>query len=393
MGDTLTLASNQWATRPPDERFESLAALKEDALLSRTESKEQEIHLNKIRAVSEDNSLYFLINDEWKLEPNHYSFRQLCRIINYPAAALQEGVLPADLAAKVLNHRLKLTSKDAIANVLFRQSGERSTLRCITGTTYSRLWDSDVVTWMEPLLARGWKVPPARPAFADQPGTRPATEADVIQMGSGGGIRIEVGDPIAPAGLYRSDRDMFIFMIHDTKRIEDGTEQGLRRGFFGMNSEVCASSFKFIGFNARGCCGNHLLWDVYDVKKLIYRHVGEVQKRAFAAIQDELMTYAEEETSPIEKTIKWLQTHNIAPSKELVVETVQKFNIPNLGKKRIEEGYQMCEAHIQEDGSPRSWWGLAQGITRLSQLQFNMDRRIEIDTAAGKLLDIGVGMM
>ena len=49
-------------------------------------------------------------------------------------------------------------------------------------------------------------------------GIRIATEADVLR-GAGFGLSIRVGDKIAPAGLYASDHDMFVFMVNNDKRI------------------------------------------------------------------------------------------------------------------------------------------------------------------------------
>ena len=77
----------------------------------------------------------------------------------------------------------------------------------------------------------------ARPVFPNQPGTRPATEADVLQAVTFG-ISAKLGDPIAPAGLYLGDRSLFAFLIHEDRRIEDGTDAGLLRGFLVWNSEV-----------------------------------------------------------------------------------------------------------------------------------------------------------
>jgi len=56
----------------------------------------------------------------------------------------------------------------------------------------------------------GWRVPPAHPLFADQPGVRLASEADVLWP-DGFELSVRVGDAIAPAGLYLGDRSLFAF--------------------------------------------------------------------------------------------------------------------------------------------------------------------------------------
>jgi len=110
-------------------------------------------------------------------------------------------------------------------------------LRALTSEQYKRIWNWEVVERLLPLQERGWRVPQARPAFPDQPGARPATEADILDD-AGFGLSVKVGDMIAPAGLYASAHDMFAFLINEQKRIKDGTEEGLSRGIFFENSEV-----------------------------------------------------------------------------------------------------------------------------------------------------------
>jgi hypothetical protein len=47
-----------------------------------------------------------------------------------------------------------------------------------------------------------------------------------------------------------------------------------------------------------------------------------------------------------------------------------------------------AEQHVDTDGSPRTFWGFAQGITRISQAEAYADTRHELDMAATKLLSL-----
>jgi len=58
----------------------------------------------------------------------------------------------------------------------------------------------------------------------------------------------------------------------------------------------------------------------------------------------------------------------------------------NLTKKVIEGSFTIAQEHADTDGDPRSYWGLAQGMTRYSQTTGFADERTAIDSAAGKLL-------
>lgn len=129
-------------------------------------------------------------------------------------------------------------------NALFHSNGN-FVCRAFTSDDYARIWNYELIGRLRDVMGDGWRVPPARPAFINQPGARPATEADVLaRKTTGGGLTINMGDMIAPAGLYASDHDCFIFMVNEEQRIDDGSDGGLSRGFFISHSEVGASALK-----------------------------------------------------------------------------------------------------------------------------------------------------
>jgi uncharacterized protein DUF932 len=182
---------------------------------------------------------------------------------------------------KNLNHGVsKLASASGdnqSANVLFHQ-GDGLVVRAFTSDRYSRIWNYEVLDRLIPLQEYGWRVPPARPARRSQAGIRIATKADVLD-GNKFGLSIKQGDAIAPAGLYASDHDMFVFMVNERNRVKDGTSNGLAKGFFVENSEVGAASLSLTTFFYRVVCGNHIVWGATDVSELRIRHVGFADTR------------------------------------------------------------------------------------------------------------------
>jgi hypothetical protein len=89
----------------------------------------------------------------------------------------------------------------------------------------------------------GWRVPPARLAQGDDRQARPATASDVLDdREGGGGLSINLGDMIAPAGLYASDRDMFVFMVNEKNPIEDGRGNRSRLGRTGTSMDSSGAS-------------------------------------------------------------------------------------------------------------------------------------------------------
>ena len=73
------------------------------------------------------------------------------------------------------------------------------------------------------------------------------------------------------AGLYASDRDVFMFLIDEDHPIEVRNER-LSRGLFIWNSEVGKSSFGLTTFLYRYVCGNHIVWGAENVKEIRIRH-------------------------------------------------------------------------------------------------------------------------
>src|SRR4051794_1680780 len=117
-------------------------------------------------------------------------------------------------------------------------------------------------------------VPPARP-FRDDPRARPATPADIVPGQDAFGLAVKVGDIIAPAGCYASDRDAFIFMVNPERVIDVDGSGGLMRGFFLYNSEVGAGAFRVQAFYLEAVCSNHICWGAKGLHTFRLVHKGD----------------------------------------------------------------------------------------------------------------------
>jgi hypothetical protein len=383
MSFNLYKASNQWSTRPADERFETVQDLYAATVGYRNAAAEATLDLKQLRveAIDGEVSLVGRANNPARL--THWSFGQIASRVSAPAAYLR--TLPATLAAQNLNHGLA-KGGEGNAKALFHSNGSL-VLRCLTSDQYTRIWNSDVAQRLQD-LPEGWRVPPARPVNAGQPGTRIATEADVIASGHRG-LGIKVGDTIAPAGLYASDHDLFGFFINEDRRIaEPGNPEGLSRGFFVWNSEVGASAFGVTTFLYRSVCGNHIVWDASNVSEIRIIHKGQANARAFEGLRAELTRYADDSASDIEARIKVARSYSLGQTKDDVLDAVFGKKINGLTRGVIEQAYDLAEEHTDTDGSPRTVWGLVQGLTRASQVTPYADERVRIDKAANKVLQI-----
>jgi hypothetical protein len=186
------------------------------------------------------------------------------------------------------------------------------------------------------------------------------------------------------AALYASDHDMFAFIMDPEKVIVDPTGNALRRGFIAGNSEVGAGSLWFLSFLFRDLCGNHIIWGAEGVVEVRLRHVGSIASRwagAFAKIR----SYMDGAGSLDEARMREM-TVQIAGTKAEVLDKL--FGIKSLGlsRKALEASYDAVRP--DEDGDPRTVWGMAQGITRESQAQPFAEDRHAMDRAAGRLMQI-----
>lgn len=386
-GTNLYQASDQWAKRPPDERYWTVGEMLAAAKRYRSSAEEARINLADLRlAGGENNTLALLDPQDQQAALTNWSFGQLARRVQAPAGYL--ATLPSHVAAQALTAGLQRLGTDgADCNVLVHNNGSY-VCRSFMSDSYSRIWNDEVIAKLLHFEQQGWRVPPARPAFDGQPGTRPATEADVLNQ-KRNGLTVKVGDLIAPAGLYCSDHDMFAFMVNDNVRIDDGTEQGLARGFFVSNSEVGAAALKVTRFLYAYCCSNHIIWDVKDVQELKVIHVGRNNERYSWRIESTLKEYANASQSEDLARINAAKRLSLGKDKEEVIETLFKEPKVNLTKRELDAAYDRAEREYQEKRSsapPRSAWGFAQGVTAMSQETSFADERLALDRAAGRIM-------
>lgn len=387
----LVTASNQWSVRPADQRFWTLADLYAATKTYAEESKIKKLALSTASVIEQGGDLRLRGPAGNTAQFQHYSFGQFANLCGAPATYLRG--LPAELAAANLNHGLKSMQGEQI--LMFHQNGGLH-LRCVTSDRYERIWNHEIAALALGLEERGWRTPPARSPERD-PGecrttatripTRIATEADVLRNSAHPQLGIKVGDVIAPSGLYASDHDCFIFQVHEDKAIEGGDGETLYRGVFFSNSEVGAARFRVTMFLYESVCGNHIVWGAKVVADIAIRHTGDA-RRAFQAAMNGITDRSNAAASEDTQRIQAAKGHLLGSSKDEVIEMVFKKNL-GLGRKECEDAYVIADRYEGQHGrNPRSAWGFAAGVTRLSQGQPFADARDRMDRAAGKVLSM-----
>lgn len=361
-------AANQWATRPDDERFDSLEAMHRATLAYADTAAEAVVPWNNLRVEAVDGEVAVMGRVGVQANLTHHAFGQLAGRVGAPAGYLRE--LPATLAAQNLNHGLKQKGDSTDAQLLFHQNGGLL-LRAATSTRYERVWNHEVIARLIDFsYAHG--LVPAQKTF-DWSSRRPGQD-DTGKL---------ILDPNADKALYASDHDMFAFIM-DPEKVIVGPSGTMRRGVIAQNSEVGAAALKLMGFLFVDVCANHIIWGAEQITEVSFRHVGDIRNKWSDAML-EVRRYLDRAGSFDEEAFEGFRVR-IAEDKDAVLDKLFSLRSLGLPRKTLENAYDAVVP--SEDGDPRTVWGMAQGITRVSQSEAYAEDRMKIDRAAGKLLQI-----
>lgn len=363
---TLLAASRQWAMRPADQRFSSVADLHAAVQHHREVAVEQKgVAISKLKVTTK-------MDDAGVVHPvlgttttdatakfTHFSFGSLARRLSssenpVPAAYLR--TLPAGLASANLNNAIKnaVEGDKSDSTLLFAQNGDLI-LRAVTSDDYTRIWNVDITRRLME-LERTTNFQPAPEAFD---GSR---------------------------GLYASEKDIFAFMVDNDRRIfETLPGGGLGRGFFISNSEVGDASFSLTTFLYQYVCGNHMVWGAKGVHNIRIPHIGNADTRAFQKLAIELRKYSDssatDETAKVEKMIRV----EIKGTKDEVIDTLFKQGI---AKNVATRAVTIADESEDRYGNPRSVFALVSGITEIARDKVNADERVKLEKAAGAVAQI-----
>jgi hypothetical protein len=357
--NTLTQASQQWASRPDDQRYLSLAELKAAVDRRKVESWTATPSTKNVRVRVDDGQLGVELYDPTHGErrtvaPSHWGFGQLAQYAGAPASYLRK--LPAELAA--INVQWGLENNPLRDDGLFlAQSNGHHVLRSITSPSYGRIWDSQVVSAVEKVNADGrWQIPAASYATSN---------------------------PKRATTLYASDRDVFIFLVDPGHEIEVAGEK-LYRGFFTWNSEVGAGTFGICTFLYRFVCDNRIIWGATNVRELRIRHTGGAPERFAYEGAKYLRQYSEEATAGI--------VSQITKAKALEIEEAKKPD--GMAEWLQDRGFSKSiakasvDAAVAEEGKARSLWDIVNGITAHARSLPYANERVELETKAGNLMKL-----
>lgn len=381
-------ASQQWSSRPADERFASLAELYQSTRQYASQAREKIVSVAELRCAVDGREVELVGRQEVPARLTYWAFGQLAARVGAPASYLRG--LPATLAVQNLNHGLaQYADKTESAKLLFHKNGSLM-LRAFTGEGYARIWNYEVAARLITMEADGWT--PALPDThwgGSDVGKCIACAGDgkIFDVLGGPGMGCEKckGTGKELPALYASDHDMFAFVRNAGAVVrESGNPDGLQRGVIVENSEVGASALKLTRFLYREMCGNHIIWGASKVMEISVRHVGSARER-WGLYSAELKRYAEQSAGDDEAKIASAKTVMIGGTKEQVLDRLFGMRSLQLSRKTLAAGFEAVR--VDQDGPAETVWGMVQGLTRHSQTLAYADARTDVDRAAGRLLE------
>lgn len=359
---TLMQASNQWASRPADERFLSLIELQAAMRANRAVSASKVVSSRALSiAPVEDNprGLCVIGPNGAPVTPTHWSFGQLAGLAAAPAGYLRE--LPAPIAADCLNYGIRQRDAKDVGVLLRKNAEGVNTLAAATGPNYGRIWNATVA---DNLVSR----------FGD---------------GVSGDFRVpgEFGKAVAAnrdnTTIYGSDRDMFVFLADEEHRItvpnrRNGESGEMARGFFVWNSEVGAQTFGVATFLFDYVCMNRIVWGATQYREIRIRHTASAPDRWMDDVVPAIQSYANSRTDNIVAAITHAKQHRLDDLDAFLAKRFTK-----------SETVAIKAAHMADEQRPmENLWDVVVGATAAARAIPHQDARVDMERKGGAILDM-----
>lgn len=364
MTTNLMQASHQWATRPPEERFTSLPAMRQKLEEIRANSRAAVVSSRRLSVAPTADNRGILVEgpNGYAAAPSNWAFGQLANLSGAPASYLRS--LPAPLAADCLNYGLQVERDAQDTGVLLtrRPGASELELRAATGPRYGRIWNVDVVRALEERFGDG-------------------VTGDFRVPGEFGKALAEV--TTANTTLYAGDRDMFVFLADEVNRIalpnrRDGKAGELARGFFVTNSETGFGALKIKTFLFDFVCANRIVWGAEELEEISIRHTASAPDRFLEEATPALLEYSRASSAGITSALTAAQSSK--------VDKVDAFLASRFGPRVADR---IKAVHVAEEDRPiETIWDAITGATAYARSIPWTAERVEFEERAGELLDL-----
>lgn len=383
-------AHRQWATRPYDQRYTSLYDMLEAATLCRNNSEEITVKIDDIKLIGakdDSNTLTLAPTKKGSVpfgEFTNFSFGQVAQLGDAQPTAMYKR--PAPMVADWINYGLKsraidirdrARAKASAADVDLATGDIKDTVKiltrrhfngaedntqelaAITGPGYGRVWDVDLIKRLTKIAGDGvsgdWRVP-----------------------GEFGKAVTVTKDNTT---LYRSDRDLFVFLANEKDRVpaKRRGDKGLARGFFLWQSEVGGKTIGYKRFLFDYACSNRIVWGASEIKGKTMRHTQSTPDRVIEQMMPQIYALMMEEHEGVEEKV-------IAHAQTMMLPDPAKFITQHFGPSFVDK-FQLC--HIREEETAiETLWDVVTAGTAVARAIPYADKRTEVEEKASRLLDL-----
>lgn len=368
----LMRASNEWSVRPDDERYLTLEDLLAAVDSRKQISRERNVMLRDVQlGYDQNNEITVVGNSIPTATFSHWAMTQFATLTGAPASWLRK--LPAPLAKLNMEAGIELLGNgsnetklywtdpvpsDNAMDVLVNGIDKPAQLRASTGPTYGRIYDAEVARAVIRMNQDNrWSVP--LKAY-DGVNSKQATT------------------------LYASDRDMFVFLVDETRPIEvDGDT--LFRGFYTWNSEVGNATLGISTFLYNRVCANRIIWGARNVEEFKIRHTSGAPGRFLQEAVPALNAISESSTRPIVEAIQAAKQTRIGKT---VADVEKWLTGKGFGKFEIASAVKLAArgGDTGSGGDPTNLWDVVGGMTAYAREIKNTDSRIALERQAGALM-------
>jgi hypothetical protein len=364
---TLWAAHREWASRPPDQRFQSMEALMAALSARRSMSRESTVDIGDLRCQSTPDGDLRLVNGE-DMHPTNWSFSQFSRLISGVPDFFAR--LPPDMAAAIVNNRLTSVRREEREQLKLLRIAEddRTIVQAFTSISYGRVFDAAVAEDAARFIERsgGMFRPPA--AYKD-------------------GV---FGAELVPSGLQTSDRDVWICLVDGGDRFDISPRAQLHRCVMLWNSEVGSKTLGMLTCWFNSICGNNIITGARDVREMRIRHTSGAPGRYLSEAVPQLMELGK--TPPNVEAIRRAAAFPLR-------------NLPGIGHheqlddvwiKSVAGQFAFTRAEVREailvanreEGQCATLWDLVQGFTAAARQIPHADSRFDLERRSGALLNI-----
>lgn len=364
-------AQAQWFSRPADERFASVEDLLAHVQSRRERSYEVRLQAGQLQAANGSGLRLLAPRDgEGKatpffggLAPTHYAFNQLASRLRFGASELRKLSDRTDLVVDIVNHLAQRQAPEGLKLMAVEPADYELAeappmdLVALTGEDYGRIWDVDVVAAAQQLLAR--------------------TE---------GRFFAPLDWSRQKRSLFAGDRDVFMFFCDGGSIVDGGGDRDqLHRGFYVWNSEVGARAMGIATFLFRAVCGNFGIWGHEDVRVVKIRHTSGGPERFVTEAVPALNEFVHTSAKPLEERVRKAKAYALPAAPDAFLDFFRARGFTAAETKRA-----MQFADVEEGGH-ETLWLMHNGFTAAARHVAYADAALDLQTRAGKLMDLTRG--